>query len=114
MNTLHFNPSELGLSVAVLWILLSFFSACLAICFNEMLKPGNLFNWYAKILLKACKKSRVMNFLSKPLGLCPFCNGTWIGIFVYFYFFGFNLPIFLFIGINYFFIQILFNVFNNK
>jgi hypothetical protein len=50
----------------------------------------------------------IFSYLSKPLGLCPYCNGTWIGIVVYIYFFGLTLPVILFLGINWFFIHIIY------
>jgi hypothetical protein len=111
-------------------ILLGLGTASLELCFQHYLTPGMIFNWYAKWLdkkqdlvkemvgtykmrkfigfnrLAVIKTSPqlIIGYLAKPLGLCPYCNGTWIAIVVYWYFFGLNLPIFLFIGINWLFI----------
>lgn len=49
----------------------------------------------------------ILDHLTKPLGRCPYCNGTWIAIFYYWLFFGFDLCIFLFIGVVWFFIKLI-------
>lgn len=114
MNILYFQPNNITLTILGLWIGLAFMSATLAIAFNEMLKVNGIFNFYAKFLLRKAKTSILWQYLSKPLGLCPFCNGTWIGIVVYLYFFGLNLPILLFVGLNYFCIMVIYSIFNPK
>jgi hypothetical protein len=82
--------------------------------------PGMIFNKYGNYLSKIVKYSNIckkynkskpfvyiLSYLSKPLGLCPYCNGTWIAIIVYIYFFSLSLQIFLFIGITWFFIIVI-------
>jgi hypothetical protein len=97
--------------------------------------PGMIFNKYALWLLKykdplkhdtsideesTWKKLligtwyNIIHTLRKPLGLCPYCNGTWIAVVVFVYFFKLNLTIFLFIGIVWFFIRLLEMLFNKN
>lgn len=55
------------------------------------------------------KFGNIMSILNKPLGLCPYCNGTWLAIILFIYYFGLSIDIFLFIGIVWFFIHKLSN-----
>lgn len=122
----------LGIITLLLYFLLGFTVALLALCFNHYLKPGMIFNWYASWLLRhqanlefyQTNKNKsgftrlywswynyrnILGYLAKPLGLCPYCNGTWIAIIVYIYYFGISIELFLFIGIVWFFIKLLYN-----
>ena len=102
-------------------IVLAVLTASLSLCFYHFLEPGMIFNWYALFLRrlrygkepKAIKGVLVENkfwaYLVKPLGLCPYCNGTWIaiGVYTYIYFYSFNLILLLLlIGVNWLFIKI--------
>jgi hypothetical protein len=104
----------------VLYLLIGFIVSLLELCFQHYMTPGMIFNNYGKWLNKIvrysiiCKKynknkpfTYILAYLAKPLGLCPYCNSTWIGIIVYIYFFGISLQIFLFIGIIWFFVHYL-------
>ncbi len=90
-------------------IILAVFTAGLSLAFNMFLKPNMIFNWYAILLVKLEQTGKLGYKLAKPLGLCPYCHGTWVGIatYVYQYFSNFNLVyLFLFIGVNWLFIRI--------
>jgi len=52
------------------------------------------------------KKDRGKRFFLKPLGLCIYCYSTWIAIIFYLLFIGINPHIFLFLGLNYLYIEI--------
>lgn len=103
-------------------ILLAVLTASLSCAFHHFTGYGMIFNSYAKWLLsfdkgeglywkKYISKNQtrfglIMYYLSKPLGLCPYCNGTWVAIFYYILWFktvDFNL--FLLIGVNWLFIH---------
>ena len=96
-----------------------------------------IFNWYAQFLLsflddgiywdKPLNRARhiygsIMAYLSKPLGLCVYCNGTWIAIILFFIFsktfidisISKYILVFLVIGLNYIFTRIGLLVFNSK
>jgi len=97
----------------------AFCVACLALAFYAFQTPGMIFNGYGRWLIEVengrgiiqlfSRKYniiRIPKWLAKPLGLCPYCNGTWIAIVVFLYLFQFSLLIFLFIGLNWFFIHL--------
>lgn len=122
-------------------IILAVFTASLSLAFNHFLKAGMIFNWYALLLLSFDAEDgsywdndkwnnqifklkhpfrymlyyyfgSIVEYIRKPLGLCVFCNGTWIGIVIYAIFhsvltpisISFWITVFLFIGINWLFI----------
>ena len=117
----------------LLFVLFAFIVACLAQAFQAFMKPGQIFNWWAKFLGSTVEKSTVkrqkkvgeswcsgepifeyiilLAKLSKPLGLCPYCNATWIAIFYYIsivswedYIYQNLILLFLFIGVVWFFV----------
>lgn len=90
-------------------ISLSFLTATLAFFFQYCLKPNMIFHFYFIWLTKLELKHSLLHYISKPLGLCIYCNGTWIAITVFIYYYGFNPAIFLFLGSNWFFIHIIYN-----
>lgn len=51
--------------------------------------------WYYIIITK----------LSKPLGLCPYCNTTWIAIILFLIYFKLSFNILLLMGITWFFVK---------
>lgn len=44
------------------------------------------------------KKDRWKRYFLKPLGLCHYCYGTWVAIFVYTFIVGIDIAIFVFLG----------------
>jgi hypothetical protein len=110
-------PASINLiTELLLYFILGFMVATLELCFQQFMTPNMIFNKYALWLLSFNPNSlinkpniikRIIWYLSKPLGLCPYCNGTWIAITVYLYFFSIKLPILLFIGISWFFIHLI-------
>ena len=111
--------------------------AMLGMAFQAFMRPGQIFNWYAiwlincidkatkktkkKVLKKSCYGGsgwetidveanifyKVIAFLSKPLGLCPYCNTTWIAIIFFIIYFEISFNIFLLIGIVWFFVKLI-------
>ena len=59
------------------------------------------------VKLKAKWYYRIITKLSKPLGLCPYCNTTWISIVFFLIYFKPSFNILLLIGITWFFIKII-------
>lgn len=51
------------------------------------------------------KKDRWKRKYLKVLGLCHYCYGTWVAMFFYLAVIGFDIYIFLFLGVNYFWIK---------
>lgn len=114
-------------------ILLSMMIASLGHAFQKFLKPGQIFNWWAIWLINmnelAKKKRKVLiclgkgnyidvernqrlpvrliAWLSKPLGLCLYCNSTWISIFVFILTFGLKWELILCIGMTYLFVIVI-------
>lgn len=117
----------------LLYTLLGFIVACTTMFFAHCMQKGQVFRfyyrWLENIVEKASLRSyyikyvnssestkhiikehwyiRLLAYLAKPLGLCQYCNGTWLAIITYILIFGFNWLIILFIGITFFFIKLL-------
>ena len=70
-----------------------------------------IFEFYFRWLNKFKRINKFTYYLSKPLGLCTYCNTAWIAIVVYFYYFPLGLPIFLFIGLTNVMRLLLFKIF---
>ncbi len=113
-------------------LLLSFMTGCLSLAFNHFGKKGMIFEFYFNFLRKLrypnmfknpeehCieehkiaewiqEENQFWRYLTKPLGLCPFCHGTWLHIAVYFIVYPFDLTafaVFLGIGVNWLVIRI--------
>ena len=121
---------SLKLTSICIMLLLSAMTAMLGAAFQKFMEPGHIFNWWAKFLLKMVELAsktrkvfvatgcsnyldidkkqywyiRLIASLSKPLGLCRYCNTTWLAIIVFVLVFGVKLHIFIFIGATYFFV----------
>jgi len=104
--------------IMLLYFLMGFAVANLALCFQHIQEFGMIFDWYHDWLYKYVRYKRLLSkygknirsvsfmaYIAKPLGLCPYCNGIWIAIITYLIAFGFHWDIFLFIGISWFFIR---------
>jgi hypothetical protein len=92
------------------YMLISFSTATLGVCFYEFTKPNMIFNFYGIWLYNLSQKNKFWDYVSKPLGLCPYCNTTWIALMVFYYYFGLSLPIFLFIGLTWFFVHLILKI----
>ena len=95
-------------------------TACLEMYFQFIQDEGQILEPYRKVwlhyrryktLLKKYGRTNpfvfFMAYISKPMSLCCYCNGTWLSIIVYTIGFGFNWGIFLFIGVTWLFIRIM-------
>ena len=96
----------------LVYLILGFIVATLGLCFEHFMKPNMIFNGYYKWLERKARKSKFWKHITKPLGLCVYCNSSWIAIGVFIYYFKFNITILLFIGIVWFFIDIYKNIKN--
>src|SRR6478735_4929873 len=98
----------------------SLLTSCLAWFVQYALQPGEILGRYGLLLTAVWmrnwrRKDRWKRALMPALGLCPFCNGSWLALFVYFVFLnsGFNgfipktVGLFLFLGANYIWTKIL-------
>jgi len=130
----HIDMLEsINVASMLLLFLLGVAIAMLGQCFQAFMRPGQIFNWWALWLLKMVEKSkkkeihpeyspcfdneeyyvnikwhiRLIAYLSKPLGLCPYCNSTWISIIFFFILLKPSLTIFLLIGIVWFFVDLI-------
>lgn len=124
---------SIDISTILLLFLFGLAVAMLGQAFQAFMGPGQIFNWWAIWLLKMVDKSieikevnkyhgcedwanclkrkikakwhyRLIAKLAKPLGLCPYCNTTWILIMLFFIYFTPSFNIFLLIGITWFFV----------
>lgn len=92
--------------------LLSLMTASLSLFFQECMEPGMIFRryylWLTYHWIKNWrKKDRWKRWLLKPSGMCVYCNGAWISIMFFMYFFGPDIKILLFLGLNYMWTKIL-------
>lgn len=102
----------LAVKKEVVLLLLSLMTASLSLFFQECMEPGMIFRryylWLTYHWIKNWrKKDRWKRWLLKPLGMCVYCNGTWIAIQFYLYNFGPGVNILLFIGLNYLWIKLI-------
>lgn len=111
------------LKTAVELVLYCLMAGSLAWFLQECMRPKMIMRryylrlmWLRRKLL--AKDTSLMSFLSRgkrrkvsavllPLGLCVYCNGTWLYIIFYFFFFT-NIPLFILgMGVNYIFIELM-------
>ena len=118
--------------------------AMLGMTFQAFMRPGQIFNWYALWLIKVVEKSteggiverkhwscdgepywaseikgphwfyKLIAKLTKPLGLCQYCNSTWIAIIFHLIYFGLSWNIVLLIGIVWFFVKAIAMIYEEK
>lgn len=100
----------------MLLVLFGVLVAFLEGAFQYYQKPDMIFNRYGIFLESLNKKAyksinpiirSFIPYLLKPLGLCPYCNGTWITIILYYIYFGLNLNMLFAIGLFWFFTRLL-------
>jgi len=95
----------------VQYVLYSLMTAALGLFIQKCFQEGMIFRKYYLLLIYFWikwhkRKDRWKRFVLPPLGMCIYCNGTWIAIVVYFLNFNFGFDIFLFLGLNYLWIEI--------
>lgn len=88
------------------WLLYSLMVAALGLFFQACMEPGMIFRRYYLYLTHHWitnwrRERRWRRFWLKPLGLCVYCNTTWIGLVFYLVYFGLHLEILLFAGLVY-------------
>lgn len=123
----------MSISILLLLFLYGAAVAMLGIAFQFMQQEGQIFEFYRNWLIRNIELSmkpgrpiygcstglvigykkqhfiiRLIAYLSKPLGLCVYCNTTWVAIIAYIILFGLNIYILLFIGIIFFFVRLLY------
>ena len=88
----------MGIIDVISILFISIISAFVGFGFNAMLQPDMIFDWYREFLEqlpvvrdrafpydsdhKYYKESRILYYLTKPLGICIICNTTWIGMII--------------------------------
>jgi hypothetical protein len=87
-------------------LIIGFFAAMLELAFQAFMQPNMVFYPWAVFLMKLSQKHEILRHLTRILGRCRYCNGTWIGIYAYLYFFPFDLRILFVIGITFMFIRL--------
>jgi len=116
------DPTKLLLS----FVLAAFTVACLSWCFQHFMEEDMIFHKYGQWLNSFNRhfpykyiqnkvynnwsfyiRQNIMYYLKYPLGYCPYCNSTWIGIVVFIYFFKLKVTIVLFIGLVWFWVRVL-------
>lgn len=109
----------LSIEQTLLVIVFSFSVACLALTFQYYQTEGMIFEWYRAFWLhkirhdrilekykRQTKTSRLLVYVSKPLGMCPYCNGAWIAIIFGAIQFKDIFSILLVVGVSWLFIQV--------
>jgi len=96
----------LAADVDARWLLYCLTIAGLGLFFQKCMEPNMIFRryylWLMLIWIRNYrKKNRWKRWLLKPLGLCIYCNTTWIAILYYLYKFKLNPELLLFIGLVY-------------
>jgi hypothetical protein len=81
-------------------LLISFLAACVEIMFQEYMTREMILEPYFNILKKLYRSGKFGKWISKPLGLCRFCHGFWIALFIYFLYFKLNTNLLLYLGFN--------------
>ena len=87
------------LKIVILGLLTAGLVKLIELCLSE-----EMIFWKWTILLNYLwiknwkKKDRWKRYFLKPLGLCHYCYGTWIAIFIYTFIVGINVAIFIFLG----------------
>lgn len=98
--------------------MIAFAVACTAQFFQFIQTQGQILQWYGDWWKKQVRFKRLLesygykrplvsflSYIAKPMGLCEYCNGTWIAI-IYSILIGYNIfEMVLFIGVTYFFIN---------
>src|ERR1035438_1224358 len=86
--------------------------AGLSLFFQECMKYPMIFRRYFLWLVYHWRKNwrkkdkwkrKVM--LLQPLGLCVYCNSSWVAIAYYIYKFGLNIDVFLFLGATFLWVE---------
>lgn len=104
----------INLEYMLLYFLFGIAIALLEMTFQHYQTDGMIFDWYRKYFIKVrryhmltltytkyySKWRAFFVYIMKPLGLCPYCNGTWLAIIAFYIAFGLNLGVFLVIGIS--------------
>lgn len=104
MNDIHFYS-------------LAFLSACVSVFFNYTLTEKAIFRRYYLFLIylrwRATKCNKTMHkwvvYITRPLGLCLYCNCTWVALIIYtnkyehFLNYDYFLNLSLFIGLSFVF-----------
>lgn len=104
MNMLQFD-----IATAITLLLFGLLTACLEFAFQHYLEPDMIFERYGRWLESMKSKpigqgffkqkfNRFIKFLIYPLGYCPYCNGTWVTLILYWIIWGFNLNMVFSIG----------------
>ena len=96
----------------VVILMYSLMIAALGLFFQECMGTGMILRryylWLTYHWIKNWrKKDRWRRCPLSFLGLCIYCNATWIAIFFYLHKFGPDLEIFLFLGMSYLWIKII-------
>ncbi len=99
--------------------LIAFSVACLEMCFQFIQTEGQILQFYGDWWKRRVRYKRLLSrynrkyplvfflaYISKPMGLCEYCNGIWLAIITGVLIYGFELYIFLFIGVTWFFIRV--------
>ena len=71
--------------------------------------PRMILSWYFQLLCKLHVKGSILRYLSKLLGICPYCYGFWLCIGIGTILIGFNEQLFIIVGFWYLTIELTLN-----
>ncbi len=94
-------------------LIIGIFAACLEMAFQMFMQPNMFLYPWSVFIMNLAHRNEVWRHLTRVLGRCRYCNGTWVGIYIYLYFFPFDLRVLLVIGITFLLIRILTDLFTD-
>jgi hypothetical protein len=93
-------------------LIISFLAACIEIMFQGFMEREMILEPYYELLKKLYKSCSFGKWISKPLGLCRFCHGFWIALFIYFIYFNLSFNLLLYLGFNFLCIKLMTLIFS--
>jgi hypothetical protein len=96
-----------ALGLIMLFIIIGFLTASLAMMFQVFQQPNMIFYPWAVLLAHISKKGEMWRHLMRPFGRCRYCNGIWITIYAFKLMFGVHWLILLALGSNFIFVWLL-------
>ena len=65
---------------------IGFIAGCFTIFLDFCMEKGNIFEWYGNAMERLYDKGGIWEYISKPIGYCLYCYGTWICLFTAFFY----------------------------
>ena len=66
-------------------LILAIISGFVGYGFNRIMEPDMIAHPYKRLLSRLSRINQFLNYITKPLGLCIYCNTAWIGFILAYY-----------------------------